>query len=300
MIDERRRPLCVFGEVLFDIFPDGTQVLGGAPFNVAWHLQAFGCAPYFVSRVGDDPQGERIREAMRGWGMDLGGLTTDSRHPTGGVRVTLDAGEPTYEILDHCAYDYIALDGEPDRPACGLLYHGSLALRNPVSARSLERLKASGAEAIFVDVNLRNPWWSRERVLALMQDADWVKLNRDELALLAGGTGPLADQVRRFREECRLTGLVLTLGAKGAIGLTGEGELIEVAPPSALRVVDAVGAGDAFASVLILGIEIGWPLATTLTRAQEFASRVVQERGATLSDWELYRPFVDAWGLGGG
>ena len=38
---------CVFGEVLFDVFPDGKQVLGGAPFNVAWHLQAFGIAPYF-------------------------------------------------------------------------------------------------------------------------------------------------------------------------------------------------------------------------------------------------------------
>ena len=32
----------IFGEVLFDTFPDGTAVLGGAPFNVAWHLQGFG------------------------------------------------------------------------------------------------------------------------------------------------------------------------------------------------------------------------------------------------------------------
>ena len=51
--DPRARP-AVFGEVLFDCFADGTRVLGGAPFNVAWHLQAFGEAPLFVSRVGDD------------------------------------------------------------------------------------------------------------------------------------------------------------------------------------------------------------------------------------------------------
>ena len=53
--------LCIFGEVLFDVFPDGHQVLGGAPFNVAWHLQAFGQSPFFISRVGNDPQGKEIR-----------------------------------------------------------------------------------------------------------------------------------------------------------------------------------------------------------------------------------------------
>jgi sugar/nucleoside kinase (ribokinase family) len=56
---------CIFGEVLFDHFPDGKRVLGGAPFNVAWHLQAFGEAPRFISRVGDDAEGDEIRTAMR-------------------------------------------------------------------------------------------------------------------------------------------------------------------------------------------------------------------------------------------
>ena len=39
------RPV-VFGEVLFDCFPDGSRVLGGAPFNVAWHCQAFWLATF--------------------------------------------------------------------------------------------------------------------------------------------------------------------------------------------------------------------------------------------------------------
>ena len=51
------RPL-IFGEVLFDRFPDGSIVLGGAPFNIAWHLQAFKQSPLFISRVGDDPLGQ--------------------------------------------------------------------------------------------------------------------------------------------------------------------------------------------------------------------------------------------------
>lgn len=50
----------IFGEVLFDHFPDGSRVLGGAPFNVAWHTQAFGLAPCFISRIGNDPAGYEI------------------------------------------------------------------------------------------------------------------------------------------------------------------------------------------------------------------------------------------------
>ena len=42
----------IFGEVLFDVYPDGTEILGGAPFNVAWHLQGFGVSPLMISRVG--------------------------------------------------------------------------------------------------------------------------------------------------------------------------------------------------------------------------------------------------------
>jgi hypothetical protein len=60
----------IFGEVLFDCFPGGRRVLGGAPFNVAWHLRAFGAAPRLISAVGDDPQGEQVRRAMQDWGMD--------------------------------------------------------------------------------------------------------------------------------------------------------------------------------------------------------------------------------------
>ncbi|NIR30149.1 MAG: carbohydrate kinase, partial [Gammaproteobacteria bacterium] len=55
------RPV-VFGEVLFDQFEDGDAVLGGAPFNVAWHLQGLGLRPFFASRIGEDRLGERVRE----------------------------------------------------------------------------------------------------------------------------------------------------------------------------------------------------------------------------------------------
>jgi fructokinase len=72
---------------------------------------------------------------------------------------------------------------------------------------------------------------------------------------------------------------------------------VRVAPVPALAVKDTVGAGDAFASVLILGIVRRWPLEATLERAQSFASRIVEQHGATAADPALYRPYLDQWGI---
>jgi fructokinase len=60
-------------------------------------------------------------------------------------------------------------------------------------------------------------------------------------------------------------------------------------------VIDTVGAGDAFAAVTLLGLIHGWPLATSLERAQTFAARIVGQRGATSAERALYAPFVAAW-----
>ncbi|RLJ20866.1 hypothetical protein DJ031_04880 [bacterium endosymbiont of Escarpia laminata] len=87
MSDKR---LCVFGEVLFDHLPDGARVLGGAPFNVAWHLQAFGQSPCFISRVGRDAEGAKVKTAMTAWGMRIDTLQTDDHLPTGQVSVSIE------------------------------------------------------------------------------------------------------------------------------------------------------------------------------------------------------------------
>ncbi|RKT45742.1 PfkB family carbohydrate kinase [Thiocapsa rosea] len=298
----------IFGEVLFDCFPGGRRVLGGAPFNVAWHLRAFGAAPRLISAVGDDPQGEQVRRAMQDWGMDTSALQTDPDHATGEVRVTLDDGEPTYEIIPDRAFDHIRADDLP--PAGDLLYHGTLALRRPVSAATLSALKSRGHGMRFLDVNLRDPWWSADETRGLLQGADWVKLNRSELTLLVDGSGSSSNDgdgdgddaqltalATAFLAQYGLTGLVVTLGGDGAFALGPDTSPVRVAPAPALAVKDTVGAGDAFASVLILGMIRRWPLAATLERAQSFASRIVEQHGATAADPALYRPFLDQWGI---
>ena len=289
--------LCIFGEVLFDHFPDGQRVLGGAPFNVAWHLQAFGQAPHLISRVGKDDEGEAVRSAMHDWGMDTSGLQTDAQRPTGRVNIRfVEGGEPEYDIVEQCAYD--AIEAAPETlPDCRLLYHGSLALREPASLQVVQRLKRCAPETVFVDVNLRPPWWDKQVVLEMLRGAHWVKLNTDELALLHAMTGGSVPPAGEFLADHGLTALVLTHGVRGAELLTDSGEHLHVSPAGDTEVVDTVGAGDAFASVMILGLARDWPLGLTLQRAQDFASLLVGQRGATVRDPAFYQPLIQAWKL---
>ncbi|MCU7851834.1 MAG: carbohydrate kinase [Candidatus Thiodiazotropha sp. (ex Monitilora ramsayi)] len=286
----------VFGEVLFDCFPTGEKVLGGAPFNVAWHLQAFGQCPRFISSVGKDAGGETIRRAMQGWGMDASLLQTHASKKTGEVQITLQDGEPTYDIVDQVAYDDIDASSLADAPH-GLLYHGSLALRHELSRQALEKLKSQHPSAVFMDVNLREPWWQRDLLLAWVEDADWVKLNEAEFSLLHGGASDTKPAAEAFLQQHQLSGLIVTRGAQGAMAVIPGQPPVEVAPVEALEVVDTVGAGDALSSVLLLGLNLGWPIRQTLERAQGFASALVGRRGATVEDIDFYRPFIDAWKL---
>jgi fructokinase len=287
---------CIFGEVLFDHFPDGKRVLGGAPFNVAWHLQAFGQAPYFISRVGDDPDGEAVYAAMRDWGMDTEGLQADRTYPTGRVTVQFEEGEPVYEIAEPSAYDVIE-SAPANAGSFGLLYHGTLALRSRISRQTAEKLKIETRGTVFIDVNLRPPWWERENVLNMVRQAHWVKLNVDELNLLQPASASVAARAATFLSEHRLDGLVLTRGSEGAEIFTANGDHFTARSEAPLEVVDTVGAGDAFASVMILGLTVGWQPAVSLQRAQAFASALVGQRGATVSDPGFYHPFIDDWNL---
>ena len=69
-----------------------------------------------------------------------------------------------------------------------------------------------------------------------------------------------------------------------------------VEPERNIEIVDTVGAGDAFTSVIVLGLLQDWPLQVTMRRAQDFASRICGQRGATSQDSKMYQSLVTAWG----
>lgn len=293
------RPI-IFGEILFDCFPDGHNVLGGAPFNVAWHLQGFGLSPLVISAVGDDTLGARIKSAMLDWGMDLSGLQTNHL-PTGSVQVSFNDGEPSYDIVADRAWDAIdatqAGAAVQDLPVM-LLYHGTLALRSHDSRVALETLRDGLNLPTLVDVNLRPPWWQQEVVRGSLSQARWGKLNDHELRAASDSEGlpdaDLATMAQNLRARHGLDLLVVTEGARGALLVTST-EVIHEAPPAVSNIVDTVGAGDAFSAVLVVGLLQDWPLQLTLRRALQFAADIVTQRGATNNDPALYQRHRQRW-----
>ena len=289
-----KRPL-IFGEVLFDRFPDGSEVLGGAPFNVAWNLRGLGQDPLLVSRVGKDELGDRILEAMNGFGLDSTRVQRDPVHSTGTVDVEIVDGDPEFQIVADRAWDFIE---RPEKEIdASMVYHGSLALRNGVSAATVAWILQAAGEStpVFFDVNLRSPWWDTTRILDQLMTASFIKLNEYELDALVPGEESAEDRARELLGRSGMRNVFLTRGADGATGFTPDGNVIDVRPDGECPVVDTVGAGDAFSSVLIVGILEDWSLQLTLERAQSFAGAVVGLRGATTTDPGFYSRFQATW-----
>ncbi len=292
----------IFGEVLFDCFPDGSAVLGGAPFNVAWHLQGFAMAPVMLSAVGKDEHGEQVLQTMQQWGMDMSGMQVTPDYPTGQVTVSIENNEPSYEIVPDQAYDHLDLDAMHKvlgSQPFAVLYHGTLAARTTRSKDNLDQLISQYKTPTFVDVNLRDPWWERHQVIEAISNARWVKLNQDELATVTQNTVDTETQLREAAQallrEHQLELLIITLGEHGAMCLTTQ-SVVRGEPVPVKQLVDTVGAGDSFSAVMITGIMKRWPLQQTLDRALSFASAVCEQRGATTSDNSLYRRFLNQWG----
>ena len=233
--------------------------------------------------------------AMQTWGMDCGGIQTDTEHPTGKVDIRFGETEHSFNIVDHSAYDFISSTLLPRLPDDCIIYHGSLALRHPSSKQALDQIRLITNSPLFIDINLRAPWWQTRDIISLLGHATWMKLNEDELAIIMPDAESLEQQVEQLAGRFPAKLFIITLGARGAIAIDRAGRREFIQPARALDVVDTVGAGDAFCSVILLGILNEWPLPVMLERAQSFASAVTGLRGATSTDPAFYHSFVSAW-----
>ncbi len=292
MVDQLARPL-IFGEVLFDHFPDGQRILGGAPFNVAWNLKGFGLDPLFVSSIGDDEDGREVVEKMEAWGMDTSGLSVSETFPTGSVKVTIEDNEPAYDILDDQAYDYIDPPDNIGQQPFSIFYHGSLAARHTQSRNALYRIRSDVEAHRFVDLNIRRPHFDDRQLRSLIIEATWVKLNQHELAEITHKNCESLDDLQQaaivFLKENICQNLWVTRGGEGACWFDQTGEMAQAASVPISNLVDTVGAGDGFAAVTIYGLHKGWSAQQILEQASSFGARLCQQRGATLNDPGFYQ-----------
>ena len=303
--------VAVFGEALVDDFGD-RQVIGGAPFNVARHLAALGQDALMLTRVGLDENGARMRAEFERFGLPMAGLQVDATLPTGRVSVERHSdGGHRFTILPHQAYD--AIEAEPavaamTAAAPATLYFGTLAQREPASRDALARLLAATDACRYLDLNVRTGQVTERCVFASLHAADIVKVNEEELQDLFGWYThmrlPTDDMAGAdVRHACatllrvfNLTGLIVTLGPRGAVYFGADGAYHATPAPAApVQLADTVGAGDAFSAVFLLGRARGWPLDVVLARANAFAGAVCGIVGAVPDDRAFYRPFIERW-----
>jgi len=313
-----KHSIAVFGEALVDDFLS-EQVVGGAPFNVARHLAAFGLAPLTITRIGTDAIGAQIRAEFERFGMLQAGLQIDPQAPSGRVVVERISGQHRFEILPEQAYDHIdateALDAIA-RHAPAIVYFGTLAQRDTTSRGALHNiLRASHAQR-YLDLNIRVGQVTERCVYESLGEADTVKVNEEELADLLGWYTPARHSTADMRDPAlqgackalmrsfRLQELIVTLGERGAVYFKVDGGVdgaVEHSPGAAApaplvdKLVDTVGAGDAFSAIYLLGRVCGWPVATTLARANEFAAAICGIAGAVPDDTGFYDTYRARW-----
>ncbi|MFO7725381.1 MAG: PfkB family carbohydrate kinase [Oceanipulchritudo sp.] len=275
------KPVLCFGEIVWDALPAGI-FLGGAPLNVAYHLNCLGRPGLPVSRVGDDFLGEETLRRLHGKGVSDELIQTDDDLPTGAVVVDLDpAGDARYDIREPAAWDAIEATEKllhAGGKAAALVY-GSLALRKDVNRVALSAL-LEAAPVRLCDVNLRAPFDDRERVLEWAAKATHVKLNGEELDRLSPvSTGEgLEKALAALAETTGVGHFILTRGGEGA-HVWKEGRFLS-APVPEVEVADTVGAGDAFTAAYLDAFLKGEEASDCLERAVELGAYVAGRNGA--------------------
>ena len=250
---EKRRIVC-FGEVLWDEFPTYKE-MGGAPLNVALRLASFGNDVAMISKVGDDALGKDLIAFIDKEGLDIDNIQVDQHHETGRVQVTLDqTGSATYEIKFPAAWDFIDVSDNLKKLVgnADAFVFGSLVSRNIASKSTLLALLKKSKYKVF-DVNLRKPHYTKEILIALMNEANFIKFNDDELLELSRYLGShkstIEANIQFISEMTKTPHICVTKGGKGAV-LFYDGTLY-CNQGYKIEVVDTVGAGDSFLATLI-------------------------------------------------
>ena len=290
--------ILVIGEILFDVFPNYRR-LGGAPFNFAYHLKNFGFNVRFVSKIGIDDAGKEILHKLELARFNLDDVQIDEFHTTGSVKVSLDKnGAPQFDIISDVAYDYIEFIPKYHSTLIDearMIYFGSLVQRSETGRENLQAFISHNSSKTlnFYDINLRPDCYNRTIIEKSLSKTDVLKLNVDELQklkqMLALKTNN-AKFVHHLMGAHLIRTVSLTKGESGSELFMNQG-CLSSEPAEAVKVVDSVGAGDAYAAMLAAGLLKKWQPKAILERASLFASRICEIKGAIPDSASFYEPF---------
>jgi len=283
------------GEALFDCLPEGRK-LGGAPANFAYHVSQFGLDSCAISAIGDDELGKEIVDTFKKVGLTH--ILPVVEQPTGTVQVTLDEnGVPQYEICLGVAWDNIPLTDEMLQMArsAQAICFGSLAQRSQTSRETIQAfLDAAPKDAMRVfDINLRQQWYSKEVIEASLTRANVLKINDEELDVVAAMLLDVPSVSEHFIAEdpakacavCRdliarydLQMVILTCGAVGSYVFSATEESYVATPK--VQVADTVGAGDSFTAAFVAQTLLGKSIRDAHEKAVKVSAFVCTQAGA--------------------
>ncbi|MFI6558850.1 sugar kinase [Streptomyces sp. NPDC050534] len=263
--------------------------VAGAESNVAMYLADLGRDVSWLSALGDDAFGRRVRAAVAAAGVDVTGVRTDSQRPTG--LLVKDPGRDRTRVHYYrsgsaaSALGPEALEDERLRSAALLHLTGVTPALSPSCRDLVERALAAPPSperpyAISFDVNHRPALWPDGTAATVLRDladrADIAFVGLDEAQDLWGAGLEPAD-VRRLLKGPRI--LVVKDGGRAAHAFTETGGNVCTVPALPTDVVEPVGAGDAFAAGFLAGLLRGEDLRRALRLGHVTASSALKVTG---------------------
>lgn len=272
------------GELLWDVLPD-KKMLGGAPANFAYHFSSLGGHGIPVSRIGDDALGREALAILKKHDVPTTHISIDLNHPTGTVNASIDdQGVATYTFPDDVAWDFLTFDDTtmPLAEKVDAICFGTLAQRSEVSREAIRSFLTAAPQALKIyDINLRQDFFTPERIQASLDLADILKINDEELATVSGMFSlPAGEEaaLRALMEAHDLKLTVLTRGGEGSLILSPDDR--SELPGQPTTVVDTIGAGDSFTAAMALAILRGLDLNAINEYATQVAAHVCAHAGA--------------------
>ena len=274
------------GEVLWDYFEDkDNYVLGGAPFNFAYHINQFGLNSLVISAIGNDKLGQKLEADVKEKNVPY--MLEHLNLPTGVVNVKEVDGKPRYNILTERAWDYIPNTEQLKEIAANTkaVCFGSLAQRSETSRNSIFAfLDAMPSDALRIfDINLRQKWYTEEVIKTSLQKANVLKINDDELLIIQRLFGYIditqENTCRLIMRDYQLDMLILTCGDKGSYIFTKDE--MSYLSTNDIEVVDTVGAGDSFTASFIASMLKGKTIHEAHRIAVNVSAFVCTQEGAT-------------------
>jgi fructokinase len=240
--------------VLWDVFHNDKKI-GGAPLNVANRLQSFNNDVAMISAIGNDELGNKIVTYLKNNNINTETVQILEKYKTGEVKVNLnEKGSASYSIEYPSAWDKIRITDASKNAVknTDAFIFGSLVTRDAISRKALYELIDIAKYNVF-DVNLRPPYYTKKVLLYLMQKANFIKFNDDELYEIAEYLGSkynsLEQNLMFISEKTNTSHICVTKGQHGAVLLYND--KLYYNSGYLIKVVDTVGAGDSFLASLI-------------------------------------------------